>query len=201
MWNSGLNRVNSDREKDWCESYWELLPVLTERQLLVHPSSSELTFSWVSASNDFFPNSPACSPATRPLGWAETKQTHLTLCVVIQASFKAKDLCLGVPTNITGIRLMEPDQGSPYLLRAFPSTALSIIPSLTSQQSNQSIKCSYLSQFLFSLYLFPTSLLSYLLYVYVFSELRNVRVNWLMEKPQSSGQAEEIQYIPLFTEY
>ncbi len=45
---SGLKRIKGAKEKDWYKSCWELLPVLTERQLPVHPSSGELTFSCVS---------------------------------------------------------------------------------------------------------------------------------------------------------
>lgn len=85
---------------------------MTEKQLPIRPSSGELTFSCVQDSVEQQSSVQVCDG---PLGWTETKQTHLALCVVIQASFKAKDLRLGVPTNITGIRLMEPDQGSPYL--------------------------------------------------------------------------------------
>lgn len=41
---------------------------------------------------------------------AESKQSHPAVCVAIQASLKAKDLCAGVPTNITDKRLKGPNQ-------------------------------------------------------------------------------------------
>lgn len=81
-----------------------------------HRPSSRLTLSCV------FPHAgprSECRSAIRSLIQAETKQNRLKVCVVIQASFKAKDLCLGVLTNITGIRLIEPDQRLPHLWELF----------------------------------------------------------------------------------
>ena len=112
-------------------------------------SFAKLTFNCavhlhVQESIDFSPSSPACRSVTRPLGWAETKQTHLALCVAIQAPFKTKDLCLAGPTNNIRIRLVEPDQGATLPLRAFLCTAPSSMPSLSFEKylSNHSIKPS-----------------------------------------------------------
>ena len=137
-------------EEKTFKSYWGLLPV--------HPSPA----GWPSAvclrvqeSIDFPPNCPACRAATRSVSRAETKQTRLTLCVVIQASFKRKDLCLSVPTNITGIRLMEADQGSPYLFKRFSlhcAVYHSISHFTTICQNNQSINQMVLA---LAIYLLP----------------------------------------------
>lgn len=95
------------------------------------------------------PNGPGCRSVIRSLGQAETKQNRLKVCVVIQASFKAKDLCLGVLTNITGIRLIEPEQRLPHLQELFHLLHhLSFHPSLLVFFSNLAPQLCFLVHFI-----------------------------------------------------
>lgn len=162
MWRQWPLRGGKGEKEELFKKWWKLLHVLTESQLPAHPSSSkadlQLCAPHVHESIDFSPSSPACVDLW-PGRSAGQKQNRNTLCVGSQASFKAKDLCLYVPTNNIRIRRVHPDRGVTLPLRAFLSTAPYIY--LSNQSINQSIKQEFVSVSLI-FFVFLTWLLNFL---------------------------------------